>query len=158
MNFGCNFAAKLYNLRSFHGTVDKRAKMAHKKNNRLTHDGRRIAKRLLVLQAAATLVLVALFAWIYGPSGAITASAGGVISLVPNAVFAVYAFRFGGARSASEVVRSFYAGEAVKMVLTIILFAAAFMTLNGPWLPLFIVFGVVTFMHWLIPFLNFKSN
>lgn len=132
--------------------------MTKNTNNRLTLAGRRLAKRLLVLQAAATVVFVVFFAWLYGAPGAKTAFAGGVISLVPNAVFAVYAFRFGGARSASEVVRSFYAGEAVKMVLTMILFALAFITLSGPWLPLFIVFSVVTFMHWLIPFLNFKSN
>jgi|SRR5690554_2969825 len=132
--------------------------MTKNTSNRLTQAGRRLAKRLLILQAAATLVLVALFALLYGAPGAKTALAGGVISLVPNAIFAVYAFRFGGARSASEVVRSFYAGEAVKMVLTIILFAVAFITLSEPWLPLFIVFSVVTFMHWLIPFLNFKSN
>ncbi len=132
--------------------------MTQNSSNQLTLTGRRLAKRLLTLQAAATLVLCAFFAWLYGAHGAKTALAGGVISLVPNVVFAVYAFRFGGARSAHEVVRSFYAGEAVKMVLTIILFALAFITLNGPWLPLFIVFSVVTFMHWLIPFLNFKSN
>lgn len=132
--------------------------MTKKTNNRLTLAGRRLAKRLLILQAAATVVFVVFFAWLYGAPGAKTAFAGGVISLVPNTVFAVYAFRFGGARSASEVVRSFYAGEAVKMVLTMILFALAFITLSGPWLPLFIVFSVVTFMHWLIPFLNFKSN
>ncbi|MCO4321257.1 ATP synthase subunit I [Aliidiomarina quisquiliarum] len=132
--------------------------MTKKTNNRLTLAGRRLAKRLLVVQAAATVFFVVFFAWLYGASGAKTAFAGGIISLVPNTVFAVYAFRFGGARSASEVVRSFYAGEAVKMVLTMVLFALAFITLSGPWLPLFIVFSVVTFMHWLIPFLNFKSN
>lgn len=132
--------------------------MTQNTSNRLTLAGRRLAKRLLLLQAAVALVLLAFFAWLYGASGAKTAFAGSIISLVPNAIFAVYAFRFGGARSASEVVRSFYAGEALKMVLTIILFALAFITLSGPWLPLFTVFIVVTFMHWLIPFLNFKSN
>lgn len=132
--------------------------MTQNTSNRLTLAGRRLAKRLLLLQAAVALVLLAFFAWLYGAPGAKTAFAGSIISLVPNAIFAVYAFRFGGARSASEVVRSFYAGEALKMVLTIILFALAFITLSGPWLPLFTVFIVVTFMHWLIPFLNFKSN
>src|SRR5690554_1949042 len=132
--------------------------MTQNTRNRLTFAGRRLAKRLLLLQAAVAFVLLAFFAWLYGAAGAKTAFAGSIISLVPNAIFAVYAFRFGGARSASEVVRSFYAGEAVKMVLTIILFAVAFITLSEPWLPLFIVFSVVTFMHWLIPFLNFKSN
>lgn len=132
--------------------------MVQNTNNRLALVGRRLAKRLLLLQAAVAFFLIVFFAWLYGASGVKTAVAGSIISLVPNTIFAAYAFRFSGARAAPEVVRSFYAGEALKMIITIILFALAFSTLSAPWLPLFIVFSVLTFMHWLIPFLNLKSN
>lgn len=124
----------------------------------LTSEGRRIAKRVIQVQAIAALVLVVLMAMIYGKSGAATAFAGACIGLLPNIVFARYMFRFGGARAASQVVQSFYLGEMVKMLLTIVLFIIAFVMLNGPWLPLFAVFVAITVLQWITPFLNLKIN
>src|SRR5690554_2762107 len=127
-------------------------------NNALTAGGKRLAFRMLRFQALIASLLVVVFTVLYGSQGTLTALAGAMTSLVPSTVFALYAFRFGGARAASQVVQSLYAGEALKMVLTVVLFATSFLLLNGPWLPLFAVYIVVILLPWLAPVLNLKIN
>ena len=51
---------------------------------------------------------------------------GGLISIVPNGYFAFKAFRFRGARSTPLIVKSFYAGETGKLIMTGVLFALVF--------------------------------
>lgn len=53
-----------------------------------------------------------------GIDGARSGMAGGLAVIVPNAVFAALAFRHAGARQAQQIVRSFYLGEALKLILT----------------------------------------
>lgn len=60
---------------------------------------------------------------------------GGLIAIVPQAYFAVLAFRWRGAQSASAIARSSYAGEVGKFLLSIAGFAlvfAAVRPLNSP--------------------------
>jgi len=51
---------------------------------------------------------------------------GGFISIVPNGYFAWKAFRFRGARNTPLIVKSFYAGETGKLIMTGVLFALVF--------------------------------
>lgn len=51
---------------------------------------------------------------------------GGMICAVPNAYFTVKAFRYRGARAAQKIVRAFYLGEAVKILLMCAGFALTF--------------------------------
>ena len=51
---------------------------------------------------------------------------GGLICAVPNAYFTVKAFRYRGARAAQKIVRAFYLGEAVKILLMSAGFALTF--------------------------------
>jgi len=51
---------------------------------------------------------------------------GGFISIVPNGYFAWKAFRYRGARNTPLIVRSFYAGETGKLIMTGVLFAVVF--------------------------------
>lgn len=132
--------------------------MARSAQNRISAPGRHLAIRLLIMQGVVALAFIALF-WVFqGAGAAFTALVGAAISLVPNIVFAAFAFLHGGARSARSVVNSFYAGEAFKLMLSVVLFILAFTLLNGPWLPFFIVYAVITFMHWLAPILLLKTN
>ncbi len=70
-------------------------------------------------------VLVA--ATLSGSHGLSTAQ-GGIAVLIPNVVFAALAFRHGGAGNARNIVRSFYLGEALKLVLMAVLLVAIFLT------------------------------
>ena len=51
---------------------------------------------------------------------------GGMVSTLPNAYFAIKAFRYRGARQMAEVVKSFYTGESGKMIITAVMFALVF--------------------------------
>ena len=51
---------------------------------------------------------------------------GGMICAVPNAYFSFKAFRYRGARAAQKIVRAFYLGEAVKILLMGAGFALSF--------------------------------
>ena len=60
---------------------------------------------------------------------------GGLIAIVPQAYFALLAFRWRGARSALAIARSSYVGELGKYVLSVAGFALVFAVLrpiNGP--------------------------
>ena len=51
---------------------------------------------------------------------------GGLISIVPNGYFAWKVFRFRGARNTPLIVKSFYAGETGKLIMTGGFFAMVF--------------------------------
>lgn len=55
-----------------------------------------------------------------------SALAGGAIAIIPNFVFALYAFRFAGASASKKVMDSFFKGAKIKMILTALLFALSF--------------------------------
>jgi len=57
---------------------------------------------------------------------AYSAFSGGLIAVVPQAYFAVLAFRWRGARSAKAIARSSYAGTMGKFLLSVAGFAAVF--------------------------------
>lgn len=82
--------------------------------------------RLIAVQLIVVIVISALLlvwqGWPAGYSGLM----GGAIAWLPNLYFAQKAFRFSGARAASEILKSFYAGEAGKFILTAALFALVF--------------------------------
>jgi ATP synthase protein I len=118
--------------------------------------------RLAVFPVLMTqLVVVLLFAavlWQWqGAVAGYSGLCGGVIAWLPNMYFAHKAFRFSGARAAQAIVRSFYAGEAGKLVLTAVLFALTFAGVK-PLEPLavFGVFFLTQLVNWFAPLLMKK--
>jgi len=105
--------------------------------------------QLTVLLGAAT-VLWLCVGRVAGYSGLL----GGLIALLPNIYFAHKAFRFSGARAAQAIVRSFYAGEAGKLIFTSALFALVFTGVK-PLQPLclFGVFILTQGVGWFAPLL-----
>ena len=83
----------------------------------LTHQGRKVAYRLLAIQTLLAIMGSLAFMVIDFKSG-YSAFIGGMICVMPNLVFAIYAYRFGGARAAKKIASSFYRGEALKIMLT----------------------------------------
>jgi len=85
------------------------------------------AYRILVAETVITIVLaLLLFFAIDGPA-AVSAVLGGGAYIIPNALFARYVFRYSAAVSASLAIRWFCIGEVVKLLTTMIIFAACFM-------------------------------
>jgi len=87
-----------------------------------------------------------------GPLFAQSAFIGGLVCWIPTCWFAVRAFRHSGARSSIDIVRSFYAGAAGKMVLTIVMFGFVFALVKPISAPaVFLGFAATQVMSWLIP-------
>jgi ATP synthase protein I len=125
--------------------------------NKLASRGRSTAYRLIAMQALAVLLVSIIFFLTNGVKEGYSALCGGVISIFPNFVFATLAFRNAGASAAKEVITDFFKGEALKLVLVIVLFWVVFKTLDVIYLPLFVTYALAIFLHWLSP-LIFKSK
>ncbi|MFL0797718.1 MAG: ATP synthase subunit I [Cellvibrionaceae bacterium] len=81
--------------------------------------------RIFFVQFAVWCVL--LIALVFrGETAVISGIFGGAIALVPSLLFARYAFRYMGASQAADVAKSFYLGEGIKLVVTILGFALVF--------------------------------
>ena len=126
-------------------------------SNVLARRGRSSAYKLVVIQAAivgvTSILLFALWGFQYG----LSAFAGGVIAVLPNFVFATLAFSHAGSSASGKVVQSFFLGEAVKLLLTIVLFAIAFGLLDMVFAPLFATYALGILVPWAVP-LYFKQN
>ncbi|WP_220768887.1 MULTISPECIES: ATP synthase subunit I [unclassified Shewanella] len=123
----------------------------------LARRGRRSAYRLVLLQAAVAGCVSLFFFAMWGVQHGISALAGGAIAVFPNFVFATLAFSHSGAQASGKVVRSFFLGEAVKLLLTIVLFSLAFGLMKASFMPLFICYLLVLVVPWTVP-LYFKQN
>lgn len=76
----------------------------------------------VLLAQFVVLLLATLVLWQWkGVVSGYSGLCGGLIAWLPNVYFAWKAFRFSGARAAQAIVKSFYAGEAGKMILTAVL-------------------------------------
>lgn len=63
-------------------------------------------------------------------SAAMSASVGGWIAVIPNALFVLWAFRHAGAQAAKSIASDFYIGETLKMLATVAGFVFAFQLLS----------------------------
>ena len=118
----------------------------------------RLAVFPVLLVQLLVLLLLALVLWQWqGSVAGYSGLCGGLIAWLPNLYFAHKAFRFSGARAAQAIVRSFYAGEAGKLVLTAVLFALTFagVKLLEP-LAVFGVFFLTQLVNWFAPLLMKK--
>ena len=105
-------------------------------------------RRVLLLQVLTILAAFTLVWGIGGKGQAVSALIGGSIGFLPNAFFALVFGRKDPRKSASQVVRAFYFGETVKLILTALLFVIVFQ-LPDIWpLPLFATFVAVLMVFW----------
>lgn len=109
-------------------------------------------KRLLYIQVAVTAV-VAIACSVVSWQAGYSALLGGVVCIVPTQYFAAKLFKHTGARAAKQIVRSFYVGEAVKMLLSIALFTVIFVNVRLSAGAFFIAFIMVQLTFWLAPWI-----
>lgn len=92
-----------------------------------TNKNRAAAYRTLGVELVLTVVLALLLFIGIDIETAYSAALGGLAYIVPNACFTRYVFRHSAAESANLAIRWFYIGEAVKVVTTVLIFAACFL-------------------------------
>ncbi|NIY84566.1 F0F1 ATP synthase subunit I [Vibrio hepatarius] len=102
----------------------------------LARPGRELAKQLLMIEFGAVTLLAAGMAVAVNAEWGISALVGGGIFVIANAVFALFAFMFSGARAAKRITASFYTGEALKILITVVLFTVAYMYMQVELVPL----------------------
>ena len=83
-------------------------------------------KVLSVIALIITAIALMLFAGI-GRIAAYSAMLGGIACLLPNLLFTRFAFRYSAAESVGLAMRWFYIGEAIKLVVTALIFALSLM-------------------------------
>ena len=113
--------------------------------------GLRGENRLFACQIGITFIIAAIAALISGGIGALSAVLGGLVSAVPGAYFARKLFQYQGARAAKQIVNSFYKGEALKIVLSVLLFTLVFIFSNINPVVFFATYIVVQMAFWFAP-------
>ena len=114
--------------------------------NKLTLAGRKLAWLQNILSISVVLLCSLVTYFIWGLAHAQSVLAAGVVTIVPNIVFALKAFKYAGAKSSKLVVESFFSGVKLKMALTALLLALAFKFVVLIPLPFFAMFCLVMAM------------
>jgi ATP synthase protein I len=109
---------------------------------------RRIALKLVLGQAAATLGVAAVFLALSGALAARSALLGGGIGVAANLAMVMVAFRPAGS-DPKRIMRGFYRGEAVKLGLTVLLFAATLKFLVIAAAPFFVAYAATFLVYWI---------
>ncbi len=125
--------------------------------NILARRGRKAAYKLVLVQVTTAVMSSIVFSAVWEWSTGLAALAGGMVAAIPNFVFATLAFSESGASRADKVLKNFYRGEAVKLLLTIALFSLIFSQLNMAFTPVFAGYLVTLMVHWTAP-LYFKQS
>jgi len=113
--------------------------------NRLARPYRLAAFKLICLQGIVALIAAVIVFIGWGVNAGQSALAGGAVALLPNFVFADYAFRYMGASRVNQVYASLKRGNGLKFMLTIVLFALILKSYTVVLLPFFCVYVLVLF-------------
>lgn len=108
-------------------------------------------KRLLKTQILTSALIALLFSLLFGKREGISALLGGLVAIIPSILFAKKMFRYQGARAARQIVKSFYIGEALKILSTAILFTLVFVLYKIAPLAFFFTYIVVLMNYWFAP-------
>jgi len=107
------------------------------------------AYNIVLAQAgmALALTVVCTVAWGWSTAGAVLS--GAAIGVVTNLYMAVRIFGNGAVRPAEQALQRFYSAEAVKIVLTVGLFALAIGAFKVAFLPLIVGYSLTLMVYWL---------
>ena len=92
--------------------------------------GKKYAQFVIAKQCITVIVVSIIVLFFAGVHAGYSVFVGGMVCIIPNAYFANRVFRHEGARAARKIHRSFYIGEAVKLLLTALLFGVALVVLK----------------------------
>ena len=108
-------------------------------------------KRLLKVQLLVSVLISLGLGLIFSKREALSAMLGGLVAIIPSALFARRLFRHQGARAAQQIVKGFYLGEALKILSSVFLFAMVFLLFRISPLAFFLTYIVVLMSYWFAP-------
>ena len=109
---------------------------------------RRIALRLVLGQAVATLAVAAAFLVFSGSTAARSALLGGAIGVAASLAMTLIVFGRGPS-DPKRIARSFFRGEAVKLGLTVLLFAVVLQVFAIAVAPFFVAYAATYVVFWI---------
>lgn len=113
---------------------------------------------ILVIQLVITGIAAAIGLLGFNTKAAYSALVGGGISIIATVYFAKQFLSFRAGVPATQIAKRFYVSEAIKLVLTAILFTIAIIWLHVSFLPLFLTYMATLLAYWLIlPFASLSS-
>jgi ATP synthase protein I len=114
---------------------------------------------MLLIELSAVILVAIGLGLAVNPDWGFAALIGGGIFVIANAVFCVCAFLFSGARATKLVAASFYAGEALKILITVLLFSIVYMYMQVELVPLKLTYLLVLGINIFAPvlFINNKK-
>lgn len=113
----------------------------------VTDTERSTVSKIISYQILMIIIMTAGFALEGGKPYALSAILGGAAAFIPNLYFALRVYRSAG-QEARKIVRSFYAGESGKLLLTAALFYMIFQLPNIEILPLLAVYMAALSVFW----------
>ncbi len=112
-----------------------------------------IWRRLVMIQLGVTALLALVALCWSGRLAAQSVVLGALVCILPGAWGAKKMFQHQGARAAKRIVSGFYQGEALKIGLSVVLFAVVFISFKIIPLVFFGVYISMQMLLWLAPIL-----
>jgi ATP synthase protein I len=104
-----------------------------------------VLRMQLLAIALITSSVLALWGWPEAKSALL----GGLAAFLPNAYFAVkFGSSSGDMRPAKDIIKDFYLGETIKLIITAVLFILILQLPDIMFMPLFAGFGSVLMVFW----------
>jgi len=126
--------------------------------DKLAKKGQVSGLKLVAFQLLLMLVIALISTVFFSTVAGYSALAGGVTFLLPNLVFVLMAFAHAGARQSKKVLRGFYAGEAIKLFLTVLLFVVFLKYIPLSLMAFYISFALLVISQWLAPFFFYNND
>ncbi|GLS90378.1 hypothetical protein GCM10007916_14450 [Psychromonas marina] len=126
--------------------------------DKLAKKSQRSGLKLVAFQLLLVLIIALVLTVFSSAKSGYSALAGGITFWLPNLIFVLMAFAHAGARQTKKVVRGFYAGEAIKLLLTVLLFVVFLKYGSLSLIAFYISFSLLVVSQWLSPFFFYNND
>jgi len=124
----------------------------------LAKKGLKSGLHLLVFQLLLVLLIALISTVFFSIKLGYSSLAGGMTFFIPNSIFVLMAFAHAGARKSKLIVRGFFAGEAIKLCITVILLTVFLKYGRLSLTSFYISFVLLILSQWLAPFFFHYNN
>lgn len=126
--------------------------------DKLAKKGQVSGLKLVAFQLLLVLIIALISTVLFSVKSGYSALAGGTTFLLPNLVFVLMTFAHAGARQTKKVLRGFYAREAIKLFLTVLLFVVFLKYGSLSLTAFYISFSLLVTSQWLAPFFFYNND
>jgi len=126
--------------------------------DKLARKGQHSGLKLIAFQLLLVLIVALVSSVFFSVKTGYSALAGGFTFLLPNFIFVFMTFAHAGARQTKLVLRGFYAGEAIKFFLTVLLLVIFLKYVALSLAAFYVSFALLVLSQWLAPLFFYNNN